>query len=91
MNLKSMEKDLEKITLELLEAAKLNPNDAIVIGGSTSEIMGEHIGSSTNEEVARSVIKTIVAILKERHIYSVIQGCEHINRSLVVEKICSST
>ena len=86
MYLNDMEKDLEKITKELLEAAQLNVNDALVIGGSTSEIIGQHIGSSTNEEVARRVIQTIVPILKENHIYPVIQGCEHINRSLVVER-----
>ena len=86
MDLNNMEKDLAQITLELLEVAKLNYNDAIVIGGSTSEILGERIGSSTNEEVAYRVISTIVPILKENHIYPVIQACEHINRSLVVER-----
>lgn len=86
MDLNNIEKDLEKITHELLEAAKLNPKDAVVIGGSTSEIIGEHIGSSTNLEVAKKVIKSIVPILKENDIYPVIQACEHINRALVVER-----
>lgn len=81
-----MEKNVEQITLELLKAAKLNPKDAVVIGGSTSEIIGEHIGSSTNLEIAKRVIKTIVPILKQKDIYPVIQACEHINRALVVER-----
>ena len=86
MNLENMEEDLIQISSELLQAAKLNYNDALVIGGSTSEILGQHIGSSSDEEVAKRVIGTIVSILKENHIYPVIQGCEHINRCLVVER-----
>lgn len=86
MDLKEIEKDTRQITKELLDAANLNPGDAVVVGGSTSEVMGEHLGSNTNEEVAQKIVKTIVDILKENDIYPVIQSCEHINRALVVEK-----
>ncbi|OLS02326.1 TIGR01440 family protein [Tissierella creatinophila] len=86
MDLKQIEKDTRQITMELLNAANLDAKDAVVIGGSTSEIMGEHLGSHTNIEVAEIVIKTIVAILQENDIYPVIQSCEHINRALVVER-----
>lgn len=86
MDLKQIEKDTRQITMELLNAANLEPKDSVVIGGSTSEIMGEHLGSKTNIEVAEIVIKTIVDILHENDIYPVVQGCEHINRALVVEK-----
>lgn len=86
MDLVKIEKDVRRVTLELLEAAKLKPYEGLVIGGSTSEIIGENLGSSTNMEVAKAVIGTIVPILKENNIYPVIQGCEHINRALVVEE-----
>ncbi len=86
LDLKQIEKDTRQITMELLNAANLDAKDAVVIGGSTSEIMGEHLGSHTNIEVAEIVIKTIVAILQENDIYPVIQSCEHINRALVVER-----
>lgn len=86
MDLSKIKKDVRQITLELLEAAKLNEYDDVVIGGSTSEIIGENLGSSTNMEVARAVISTIVSILKEHNIYPVVQSCEHINRALVVEE-----
>lgn len=86
MDLNQIEKDSRQITVELLNAANLNPGDAVVIGGSTSEVMGEHLGSNTNEEVAKTIVKTIVDILKENDIYPVIQSCEHINRALVVER-----
>lgn len=86
MDLKEIERDAKKAVEELLQVAKLEDKSAVVIGGSTSEIVGERIGSKTNVEVARAVVKTIIGILKERDIYPVIQSCEHINRVLVVEK-----
>lgn len=86
MDLAQIENDVKQVTMELLEAARLEEGEAIVIGGSTSEIVGEHLGSSTNMEVAKTVVNAIVTILKENKIYPVVQGCEHINRALVVEK-----
>jgi len=86
LDLIQIESDIKQVSLELLNTANLQSYDAIVIGGSTSEIAGEHIGSSTNIEIARVIIKTIRGILQEYNIYPVIQACEHINRALVVEK-----
>ena len=80
MNIDQIKSDVEQVTLELLNAAELKPGDDIVIGGSSSEIMGKHLGSETNIEVAR------VDILKANNIYPVVQACEHINRCLVVEE-----
>ena len=74
MDLKQIEKDTRQITIELLNAAKLKAKDAVVIGGSTSEVMGEHLGSHTNLEVAKIIIKNIVEILKENDIYPVVQS-----------------
>lgn len=86
MDLIQIENDVKQVTMELLEAARLDPGEAIVIGGSTSEIIGQNLGSSTNMDVARQVMKAMISILKENNIYPVIQSCEHINRALVVEK-----
>jgi len=86
MDLEKIKRDVRQVTLELLEAAKLDPKDAVVIGGSSSEIIGKKLGSATNMEVARAVMGTIIPILKERDIFPVVQCCEHINRALVVER-----
>ena len=86
MDLKKIEDDVRRVILELLEAANLNRGDGLVIGGSTSEIIGEKIGSNTNIEVARVVISTIVEEVKKKGVKPIVQGCEHINRALVVEK-----
>ena len=53
---------------ELLERADLKAGDVLVVGTSTSEIMGEHIGKSSNKEVGHVVISTILEILNAKHI-----------------------
>lgn len=84
--LNKIEKDINKVVLELLDAAKLNPGDTLVLGGSTSEVIGKNLGSDTNMEVGRLIIKTILPIVNKSNLNLIIQSCEHINRALVVEK-----
>lgn len=86
MDLEKIKQDISKATKQLLEEAQLSPKDAVVIGGSTSEMKGDAIGSNTNMQIAEIVIQAIVPLLKNNNIYPVIQACEHINRSLVVER-----
>lgn len=71
---------------ELLEVAGLEEGDLFVVGCSTSEIMGEHIGSASSEELGVWIFDVIHKKLSERGIYLAAQGCEHINRALVIEK-----
>ena len=44
---------------ELIEKAKLQKNDILVIGCSTSEICGSRIGSDSRPEVANEVFHAI--------------------------------
>ncbi len=71
---------------ELLEVAALKPGALVVIGGSTSEVAGQRIGTSGNKEVAAAVLRPIMAAVKEGDLRLAVQGCEHINRALVVER-----
>jgi len=71
---------------ELLEAAKLKPGQLVVVGGSTSEVVGQRIGTSGNKEVAAAILKPIIETVRARGLRLAVQGCEHINRALVVER-----
>jgi uncharacterized protein (TIGR01440 family) len=64
----------------------LRPGSLFVLGGSTSEVLGERIGTHPSLEVAEAVLSVILPELKPRRIYLAVQGCEHINRALVVEE-----
>ena len=71
---------------ELLEAAKLEAGDLFVVGCSSSEIVGEHIGKGSSMEAAEAAFEGIYPLLKERGIWLVSQCCEHLNRALILER-----
>jgi uncharacterized protein (TIGR01440 family) len=71
---------------ELIKAANLKKDDIMVIGCSSSEIGGHKIGSFSSVEIANSVFNAIYPILKNNGIYLAAQCCEHLNRSIIIEK-----
>ncbi|MBR3715576.1 MAG: TIGR01440 family protein [Clostridia bacterium] len=74
---------------ELIEAGSLKKGDILVIGCSSSEIMGEKIGKGSTYFAAEALLSGIYPILEERGIYLAAQCCEHLNRALVIEKECA--
>lgn len=71
---------------EILQAAKLKKGSLFVIGCSSSEILGDQIGTATNLDSAGAVYDGIIPVLEENGIYAAAQCCEHLNRALVVER-----
>ena len=71
---------------ELLAEAKLEAGDVFVIGCSSSEIVGGHIGRDSSMEAAAAVLAGVLPVLKEQGIYLAAQCCEHLNRAIVIER-----
>ena len=71
---------------EILEKARLKKGDIFVIGCSSSEILGDQIGTATNLDSANAVYDGIIPVLQENGIYAAVQCCEHLNRALVMER-----
>ena len=71
---------------ELLELAAPKPGSLVVVGCSSSEIMGQKIGKGSTPEAAKAVVDEILPILKARGLCLEAQCCEHLNRALVVER-----
>ena len=71
---------------ELGEKAKLKAGDIVVIGCSTSEIIGSKIGTNSNPDVAGVVFKAIYDYAKKMGWHLAFQCCEHLNRAVVVER-----
>ena len=86
LDLQLIKQQVAHVTEELLKVANLKAGDVFVLGCSSSEICGGHIGKASSKEVGEAVIDAILPILKEKGIYLAVQGCEHINRSLVIER-----
>lgn len=70
---------------ELIKAAKLKKGDILVIGCSTSEILGEKIGTNSAEEVATEVFNAIYSVTEAEGIRLAAQCCEHLNRAIVCD------
>ena len=74
---------------ELCEKAGLKRGDTVVIGCSTSEIVGAKIGTDSSPEVALTVFKALYEEAKSHGVYLAFQCCEHLNRAIVMEKEAS--
>ena len=71
---------------ELLDQAQLEKDDLVVLGLSTSEVHGGIIGKDSNIEIAWAIVSTVVNILRKHQLHLAVQGCKHLNRTLVVER-----
>lgn len=76
---------MHSLIVEWLDSDFIKENDVFVVGCSTSEVAGEQIGSSGSEAIAAHIL-TALRRLQEEGIHLAFQCCEHLNRSLVVER-----
>lgn len=84
--LESIKSSAEKLTEELCEAAGLEEGDILVVGCSSSEIMGDKIGTASSLDGAEAAFNGIYGIVKKRGIFLATQCCEHLNRAIIIEK-----
>lgn len=78
--------DAKNAINELIKLAELKSGDLLVIGCSTSEIVGNEIGKGSSPDTANQLVTAIMPILKTHGILLAAQCCEHLNRALIVEK-----
>ena len=74
------------VMTELIQKAKLKAGDIVVIGCSTSEIVGSTIGTNSSPDTAKAVFEAIYEVIQEKGLYLAAQCCEHLNRAIVVER-----
>ena len=70
---------------QLIDAAKLNKGDIVVVGCSTSEVVGSKIGTDSQPQVAQELFDGIYETLNGKGIYLAAQCCEHLNRAIIIE------
>ena len=71
---------------ELVETAKLKQGDILIVGCSSSEVVGLHIGKGSDINAAGAIYEGIRSVLQPKGIYLAAQCCEHLNRAVIVEK-----
>lgn len=82
----SIKQECINVISELCEVAKLKKGDILVVGCSTSEVVGSKIGTNSDPDTAVEIFEGISSVLSEKGIYLAVQCCEHLNRAIVVER-----
>ena len=80
--------ELTTALTELCDIAGLKAGDILVIGCSTSEVVGSKIGTNGSQDIAEEIYDAITYVLVSRRIYPAFQCCEHLNRAIVIEREC---
>ncbi len=84
-----IKENMSSVLSELLEKANLTAENVLVLGCSSSEIIGERIGTCSSADAAQAVYSVLLPELRSKGIYLAAQCCEHLNRALVVERECA--
>ena len=71
---------------ELMAQAKLPAGALLVVGCSSSEILGQKIGTHSALEVGNAVAAGIGRACAQGGVCYAAQCCEHLNRALIVER-----
>lgn len=82
----NISKQARTVVTELLEQSNLKPGSLLVIGCSSSEMVGQRIGKGSSMEAAQAAFSGIYPVLQERGIQLAVQCCEHLNRALILER-----
>lgn len=77
---------LEETLGELEQAIDFRKGQVFVVGCSTSEVLGQHIGTGGGLDIAESLYEPLQKFAARHKIFLAFQGCEHINRALTIER-----
>lgn len=80
-----LKNDIDTLIEHLESNDFFSPGDDLIIGSSTSEVLGHHIGKNSSIEVAEILFEAFLEAAKEHDINLMFQGCEHINRAVTME------
>ncbi len=78
--------EVKKVMEEIFAKIQYRQGDVFVVGCSSSEVLGDVIGTSSSYEVGEQILLTIKEFLDEKGVYLAAQCCEHLNRALVIEQ-----
>lgn len=76
----------QTVVTELLDQSNLKPGTLLVVGCSSSEMVGKRIGKGSSTDAAQAAFRGIYPVLQERGIHLAVQCCEHLNRALILER-----
>ncbi|MCL2248636.1 MAG: TIGR01440 family protein [Oscillospiraceae bacterium] len=89
IDLDAIIKSAENAAIELCDVAKLKSGQTVIVGCSTSEILGKNIGTCSNVEVGCAVFTALHNVFSERGIILAAGCCEHLNRAVITSRSVS--
>ena len=86
MQWEQLEQQAAAAARELLQKAYVPHGGIVVVGCSTSEIMGGSIGKASSMAAAGAVYRGLAPVLAKAGVFLAAQCCEHLNRAIVLEQ-----
>lgn len=80
-----VQREAANAAAQLAEAAQLHKGQIVVIGCSTSEVVGKKVGSWSTPEIASAIFEGLNSVFGPMGVYIAAQCCEHLNRAIIVE------
>ena len=75
MALQHLKQEMAQLLSEVEEQITFRPKQLFVVGCSTSEVLGEKIGTAGAVEVANALYDELECFVKKHNLYLVFQGC----------------
>ena len=86
MKLEELVQELEESIEELIRKGNAKAGSVLVIGCSTSEILGNRIGTGGSLKAAKAFFAAVHKVTKKHKIMLAAQCCEHLNRAIILEE-----
>lgn len=86
MDLAVIEREAEHVLAEVIKRTRVGPGKLLVIGCSTSVVVGSAIGNAGSTDVAAVLYAAFSKILALHKVDPAWQCCEHLNRALVLSR-----
>ena len=83
--LQQVKEEAANAAKQLVAEARLHKGQIVVVGCSTSEVVGRKVGSWSTPEVGQAIFDGLNRVFAPLGIYIAAQCCEHLNRALIVD------
>lgn len=83
------QREIHDCLVEIFNNVDVKKGEILVVGCSSSEVIGSNIGKGSSYETAKALFEVIYPEIREREIFLAAQCCEHLNRALVIERACA--
>lgn len=83
--LAQIEQESANAARQLAEAAHLHKGQIVVVGCSTSEVVGKKVGSWSTPEIGQAIYNGLNSVFAPLGVFIAAQCCEHLNRAIIVD------